>query len=204
VILLFHDYDVMKSYMSEIVPATIECVKSGENITVKPEALRVCGALVANIAEQKPALNAVAKELYAAIYSQLILSDVVTRLKETSIDAMSVLLAKFGDVLDGSLKQVLPVLMERLNNEVTSMATLSALITIANARKAKLGLVVNEALVTCCSFVRKANHALQHRAITTMESLIRYAAVHHSPSPSPSPSEVKAPRVLTFGSLLVC
>lgn len=172
VILLFHDFDVMKVYLKELVPATIQCVKAGENITVKPEALRVCGALVANVAEQ-PGQAAVAKDLYAAVHSQLVLADVVTRLKETSIDAMAILLAKFGDVLEGNLKQVLPVLMERLGNEVTSMATLSAFTTIANAKKAKIGAVVNDSLTQCCAFVRKANTQLQHRAISTMEALVR-------------------------------
>ncbi|KHN71493.1 Cullin-associated Nedd8-dissociated protein 1, partial [Toxocara canis] len=84
--------------------------------------------------------------------------------KEKAIASMGLLVATFGDFLSDKLPSCLPILLERLRNEMTRLVTVKALTTIVNSPlKINLGAILPEVLPLLAEFLRKNQRALKVR-----------------------------------------
>jgi hypothetical protein len=73
-----------------------------------------------------------------------------------------------------SIPQVLRVLLDRLKNEVTRLAAVKALATIARSPlNIDLSSVLAPALAELTTFLRKANRQLRQAALTALEAIVR-------------------------------
>lgn len=169
-ILEFHNFKQLQPFIAKFTAATTKLVASGST-NVVPEALRVLGSIGKKAAGQS-GTESLAKDLYKATMTQLVQKDVTQKIKLTSISTMAIVLASFG--LSGEMKNVVPVFIERLGNEVTRQPVLRALARIANSEaKVDLSLFAsNSAIIKdMTSFFRKVSSLSFHRATMLRSSL---------------------------------
>lgn len=164
-----HAPEVLGDYVSVLAEAAMEHVQN-HYLKIKAEAMRLMGSLVRVLNDTHRGL---AVELYAALYGQLLLKDMDMEAKEASITSMAVLIARFGDAVQGKLQECLPVLGQRLQNEVTRMPALRALATIARSPlRIDLSLILQPSLEQLCTFLRKESQSLRHETALTLNALM--------------------------------
>ncbi|CAM9488775.1 unnamed protein product, partial [Phaeothamnion confervicola] len=120
-----------------------------------------------------------AEPLYAAILPRLRAHDIDQEIKECTIAAMGVLLAHLGTDLPGKLPDVLRLLMDRLRNEITRMATLKALTLVATSPlPVDLSSVVGEATEELASLLRQQSRPLKQATLEALVALVGSNAQH--------------------------
>ncbi|KAK1276188.1 Cullin-associated NEDD8-dissociated protein 1 [Acorus gramineus] len=116
---------------------------------VTAEALRVCGELVRVI---RPSFEACpldfkpyVRPIYNAILSRLANQDQDQEVKESAISCMGLVISTFGDDLKNELRICLPILVDRMGNEITRLTSVKANRPL---RQATLG-TLNSLVVAC-------------------------------------------------------
>jgi len=173
-ILEFHQVAQLKPFMAKFASATVKLINSGSQ-NVVPEALRVLGSICKKLAGQ-PGIEQLAQDAYKAIFSQIVQKDVIQRIKLASISSMAVLLASFGSLLGKEMKNVVPVLIERLGNEVTRQPVLRAIAKICNSdSKADLSLLASnsQTIKDMSGFLRKTGPHLKNETVIALDALVR-------------------------------
>ena len=61
------------------------------------------------------------------------MQDMDQEVKEASLSTLAILIASFGDVLSDKINDCLPVVMQRLSNELTRLSALRAITKIASS-----------------------------------------------------------------------
>lgn len=79
-----------------------------------------------------------AQDLFTATRDKLNDKETEQDIKEASIACMSMILAHLGDDLGKDGQAVLPTLIERVQNEVTSVAAIKGFETIASSQRGKI------------------------------------------------------------------
>ncbi|KAL4655065.1 hypothetical protein ACB092_01G424200 [Castanea dentata] len=116
---------------------------------VTAEALKVCGELVRVV---RPDIEEV---------------------KECAISCMGRVVATFGDNLSTELPACLPVLVDRMGNEITRLTAVKAFAVIAaSPLQIDLSCVLEHVIAELTAFLRKANRALRQATLGTLNSLI--------------------------------
>ncbi|VAI12987.1 unnamed protein product [Triticum turgidum subsp. durum] len=116
---------------------------------VTAEALRVCGELVR------------------------VLRPNFEEVKECAISCMSLVIATFGDGLQSELPSCLPILVDRMGNEITRLTAVKAFAVIANSPlRIDLSCVLDHVVSELTAFLRKANRALRQATLGTLNSLV--------------------------------
>ncbi|KAL7587282.1 hypothetical protein Lser_V15G37693 [Lactuca serriola] len=101
---------------------------------VTAEALRVCGELVrANIEVSNFDFKPYVHPIYNAILSRLTNRDQDQEVKECAISCMGLVVSTFGDHLTAELLACLPVLVDRMGNEITRLTAVKAFAVIATS-----------------------------------------------------------------------
>ncbi|XAR49295.1 hypothetical protein NMG60_11032451 [Bertholletia excelsa] len=144
---------------------------------VTAEALRVCGELVRVIRPNiegygfdfKPYVH----PIYNAIMSRLTNQDQDQEVKECAISCMGLVVYTFGDNLKAELPACLPVLVDRMGNEITRLTAVKAFSVIATSPlKIDLSCVLEHVVGELTAFLRKANRALRQATLGTLNSMI--------------------------------
>ncbi|XP_057530355.1 cullin-associated NEDD8-dissociated protein 1 [Amaranthus tricolor] len=144
---------------------------------VTAEALRVCGQLVRvlrpNIEvsgfDYKPFVH----PIYHAIMTRLTNQDQDQEVKECAITCMGLVISSFGDNLTMELPLCLPVLVDRMGNEITRLTAVKAFAVIAaSPLHIDLSCVLENVIAELTAFLRKANRALRQATLGTLNSLI--------------------------------
>ncbi|KAI3993229.1 hypothetical protein MKX01_009972 [Papaver californicum] len=144
---------------------------------VTAEALRVCGELVRvvrpNVAgvgfDYKPYVH----PIYNAILMRLANQDQDQEVKECAISCMGLVISTFGDNLQAELPVCLPVLVDRMGNEITRLTAVKAFAVIATSPlKINLSCVLEHLIAELTAFLRKANRALRQATLGTLNSLL--------------------------------
>ncbi|XP_047948675.1 cullin-associated NEDD8-dissociated protein 1 [Salvia hispanica] len=167
---VFHPY--IKALSAPIISAVSE-----RYYKVTAEALRVCGELVRVVRPDievygfdfKPYVH----PIYAAIMSRLTNQDQDQEVKECAISCMGLVVSTFGDHLGAELPSCLPVLVDRMGNEITRLTAVKAFAVIAaSPLHLDLSCVLEHVIAELTAFLRKANRALRQATLGTLNTLI--------------------------------
>eukprot|EP01018_Ginkgo_biloba_P019172 Gb_04165 [translate_table: standard] len=168
---VFHPY--IKALSGPVLSAA-----SDRYYKVSAEALRVCGELVRAIRPKfetpsvfdfKPYVH----PIYNAILTRLANQDQDQEVKECAISCMGLVISTFGDNLQGELQTCLPVLVDRMGNEITRLTAVKAFAVIAGSPlKIDLSCVLVHVFAELTTFLRKANRALRQASLGTLNCLV--------------------------------
>ncbi|KAI8024192.1 Cullin-associated NEDD8-dissociated protein 1 [Camellia lanceoleosa] len=111
--------------------------------------------------------------IYNAIMSRLTNQDQDQEVKECAISCMGLVVSTFGDNLRAELPACLPVLVDRMGNEITRLTAVKAFAVIAaSSLRIDLSCVLEHVIAELTAFLRKANRALRQATLGTLNSLI--------------------------------
>ncbi|KAL4396976.1 hypothetical protein AHAS_Ahas01G0145700 [Arachis hypogaea] len=163
-VLSSHSPDVFHPYIKALSAPVISAV--GERYyKVTAEALRVCGELVRVV---RPSIEgsgfdfrSYVHPIYNDIMSRIINQDQDQEVKECAISCIGLIVSTFGDHLNEELPACLPVLVERMGNEITSPIAVKAFAVIAaSPLLGWICRVLELVIADLTAFLRKANRAL--------------------------------------------
>ncbi|KAG5411613.1 hypothetical protein IGI04_007932 [Brassica rapa subsp. trilocularis] len=144
---------------------------------VTAEALRVCGELVRVVRPSTQGMGFDFKPfvhpIYNAIMSRLTNQDQDQEVKECAITCMGLVISTFGDQLGAELPSCLPVLVDRMGNEITRLTAVKAFAVIATSPlHIDLSCVLDHLIAELTGFLRKANRVLRQATLITMNTLV--------------------------------
>ncbi|CAI9765281.1 unnamed protein product [Fraxinus pennsylvanica] len=175
-VLASHAPSVFLPYIKAISAPIISAV--GERYyKVTAEALRVCGELVRvvrpNIEGCGFDFKPYVQPIFNAIMARLTNQDQDQEVKECAISCMGLVVSTFGDQLGGDLPACLPVLVDRMGNEITRLTAVKAFAVIAGSPlHLDLSCVLENVISELTAFLRKANRALRQATLGTLNTLI--------------------------------
>ncbi|KAJ6706645.1 hypothetical protein OIU79_011139 [Salix purpurea] len=175
-VLASHSPSVFHLYIKALSSPVLSAV--GERYyKVTAEALRVCGELVRvvrpNIQSFGFDFKPYVHPIYNAIMSRLTNQDQDQEVKECAISCMGLVISTFGDNLKVELPVCLPVLVDRMGNEITRLTAVKAFAVIAaSPLLIDLSCVLENVIAELTAFLRKANRALRQATLGTLNSLI--------------------------------
>lgn len=176
-LLKYHNPQVFTKHFDVLSKAIYERVND-KYYKITAEALRVCAELVKVIAAQKGTGNyqKYSDELYKNIYDRLVVQDIDQDVKESAITAMGIAISTLGDALKNNLKQCLPILVDRLKNDITRVTACKTFAVIAEA-KTDLSAVLNDCMEEFAEYLKKVNRPLRQ---ATLQSLKIFAKSYGS------------------------
>eukprot|EP00898_Chlorokybus_atmophyticus_P001722 jgi/Chlat1/2550/Chrsp175S02405 len=172
-----HAPEVFQPYVQTLSGPVLACVNE-RYYKVTAEALRVCSELVKVIRPRVDGSSTFdfqpyVKPLYTCILQRLTAQDQDQEVKECAIGGMGLVLALLGDKLGDQLSLCLPLLLDRLRNEITRLATVKAFQLIAESTlHIDLSSVLDPTITELTSFLRKANRALRQASLSTLDALV--------------------------------
>ncbi|KAJ7967930.1 cullin-associated NEDD8-dissociated protein 1 [Quillaja saponaria] len=175
-VLASHSPSVFHPYIKALSSPVLSAV--GERYyKVTAEALRVCGELVRVIRPNNEGFGfdfrPYVPSIYNAIMSRLTNQDQDQEVKECAISCMGLVVSTFGDHLAAELPACLPVLVDRMGNEITRLTAVKAFAVIASSPlRLDLSCVLEHVIAELTAFLRKANRALRQATLGTLNSLI--------------------------------
>ncbi|KAK6159687.1 hypothetical protein DH2020_003068 [Rehmannia glutinosa] len=175
-VLASHAPPVFHPYIKAISAPVISAV--GERYyKVTADALRVCGELVRVVRPNMESYGFDFKPyvhpIYTSIMSRLTNQDQDQEVKECAISCMGLVVSTFGDHLGGELPACLPVLVDRMGNEITRLTAVKAFAVIAaSPLHLDLSCVLEHVISELTAFLRKANRALRQATLGTLNTLI--------------------------------
>ncbi|KAG8058199.1 hypothetical protein GUJ93_ZPchr0002g24537 [Zizania palustris] len=111
--------------------------------------------------------------IYNAILARLANQDQDQEVKECAISCMSLVVSTFGDGLQRELPACLPILVDRMGNEITRLTAVKAFAVIAKSPlRIDLSCVLDHVISELTAFLRKANRALRQATLGTLNSLV--------------------------------
>ncbi|KAG1370006.1 hypothetical protein COCNU_15G003720 [Cocos nucifera] len=171
-----HSPSVFHPYIQALSSPVLSAV--GERYyKVTAEALRVCGELVRvlrpNFETCTLDFRPYVGPIYNAILARLANQDQDQEVKECAISCMSLIISTFGDNLQLELPACLPILVDRMGNEITRLTSVKAFAVIANSPlRIDLSCVLEQVVSELTTFLRKANRALRQATLGTLNSLV--------------------------------
>lgn len=153
-LLTTHPPHVFHEHIDVILPPVILAV--GDNFyKVTAEALLVLQELVKVIRPLQTPSNfdhtPFIGEIYSSTLVKLKASDIDQEVKERSISTMAQIVCNLGDGLGKELPQCLPILLERLKNEITRLTAVKAFTKIAGS-PLKIDLPIIVSAINSCVF----------------------------------------------------
>ena len=144
---------------------------------MKGEALKICASIVTSLSglPASASSTALVKSIFDAVYATTILKDIDQDVKEASLYALSLCICNFSVALgDDALNTAFPVIISRLQNELTRVSALRAITKIASSTKSiSLSSIINACMDDLLSFLRKDSATLKQETITTLTALIQ-------------------------------
>lgn len=175
-VLASHSPTVFHPYIKAISSPVLSAI--GERYyKVTAEALRVCGELVRVVRPNNEVIGFDFKPyvhpIYNAIMARLTNQDQDQEVKECAISCMGLVVSTFGDNLRAELPSCLPVILDRMGNEITRLTAVKAFAVIAaSPLHLDLSCVLEHVISELTAFLRKANRALRQATLGTLNTLI--------------------------------
>lgn len=169
-----HTIEPFRPHVDSIVKVAVECAKGDWYKTVA-KALGLIESLVRIIRSEDgdSTYKSYATPFFEAVLPSLKVHDIDQEIKEAAISSIGEIVAVLGDVLGAHVEEVYPLLMERLNNEITRVQSIKAVGVIA---RSKLDLDMSSILVECtqtlAQLLRQQSRTLKQAALATLNDLI--------------------------------
>ncbi|CAI5478422.1 unnamed protein product [Closterium sp. Yama58-4] len=172
-----HPPHVFQPHIKELAAPVVAA--AGERYyKVTAEALRVVGEMVKAIRPPAPQdssfdFTPYVPLFYDAVMKRLTAQDQDLEVKECAIGCMGLLVSTLGDHLQSQLATCLPLLLDRLRNEITRLTAVKAFGTIAESPlHINLSSVLDPTLAELTSFLRKANRSLRQASLCTLNAML--------------------------------
>lgn len=185
-LLATHPPEVFHPHISVLVPLVVAAV-SDSFYKITAEALLVLQQLVKVIRPLDTPSSGFdftpwTAELYNCTLIRLKAADIDQEVKERAISCIGQIIYSLGDYLQGELDTCLPILLDRLKNEITRLTTVKALTKVAaSPLRIDLRPILSEAMPILGSFLRKNQRALKLCTLTLLDVLVN--SYHTSCSP---------------------
>lgn len=174
-----HPAPVFRPLLPQLLPAVLTTVED-RYYKVSAEALRVCTELVRVIrsSAEEPVGDraALVPPLFSAVLGRLQATEQDQEVKEAAITCMGNVIAALGDAKNVDMTAALPVLLDRLQNEITRQTAAKAFSLMA----VRLG--------PASAFDTSRFESCAHTVIGGAGTCGASSSVSSSPSPSASPS----------------
>uniref|UniRef100_A0A8D8LDT7 Cullin-associated NEDD8-dissociated protein 1 n=1 Tax=Cacopsylla melanoneura TaxID=428564 RepID=A0A8D8LDT7_9HEMI len=112
-------------------------------------------------------------DIYQCTLVRLKAADIDQEVKERAISCMGQIICNLGDYLKSELPVCLPILLDRLRNEITRLTTVKALTKIAaSPLRIDLRPILTEGIPILGSFLRKNQRALKLSTLLLLDTLL--------------------------------
>lgn len=187
-----HHPAVWQPHCATLVPAVLVLVDD-RYYKITAESLRVTAELIRVLRPAPPEVGfdfaPHVAPIFAVVRARLDAQDQDQEVKECAIETMGLTICHLGDACAEALPGTMPVLLERLRNEITRITAVKTFALLAAAKlDAKLssplnGSTVLQAVVAeLASFLRKSNKPLRQASLSALEVIV----THHSASLRPA------------------
>ena len=169
-----HSADKLRPHANALIPAVIACASEDwYKVIAVLRVIQHSSAFCADYCRRRGSLvwqaqcqlrqhrERTAWPMFDATLSRLSQNDIDQEIKECAIHAVGALVAHFGDSDSLSVSSVWPLVQTRLRNEVTRIATLSALRRIAES-PLDTSMAVSKFFL-CCSFLTETFHHVKNK-----------------------------------------
>jgi cullin-associated NEDD8-dissociated protein 1 len=172
-----HSPEVFYPSLDVLFPAVIAAVResfykiTSEGLVVIHQLIRVIRPIVTEDFRFKQHVT----PIYECISRNLIFPDLDQEVKEKAITSMGQFISTFADVLDAELRQTLPILVDKLKNEITRLTSIKALTTIAlSQHRIDLAPYLPPAIPILSSFLRKNQRTLKISTLILLNSFVHH------------------------------
>ncbi|CAG8499329.1 3773_t:CDS:10 [Diversispora eburnea] len=184
-----HPPQVFHNYLSRLCPPIINSVRD-KFYKITSEAFLVCIELIKvirpieyqestqtyNIQPLNPEFKQYILDIYDVTMARLSTMDADQEVKERSIMCLGVLISQTGDNLQEQLKTCMPLLLERLRNEVTRLTTVKTFKMIADStvcESEEVRLAIKGAIQDVAVLLRKSHRQLKVATLVCLEVFVR-------------------------------
>ncbi|KAI6237157.1 hypothetical protein M3Y95_00235700 [Aphelenchoides besseyi] len=113
------------------------------------------------------------EQIYSVIIGKLKVNDIDQEVKERSIASTGILLSSFGSKLSGHLNEILPLLVDRLRNEMTRHITVQTFaVIVGGIDEVNLSNVLQDLLMHLSEFLRKNQRGLRISTLSLLSALV--------------------------------
>ncbi|KAG9412449.1 Cullin-associated NEDD8-dissociated protein 1 [Aphanomyces cochlioides] len=176
-LLTSHEPQLFQKHLKTIVPLAVANAKE-DWYKIVAKALQLIGSLVNVIrpTDTAPLADNVAtyvSPLYDAVLPRLQAYDIDQEIKDNAIASMGLIIATLGDKLTTALPIVLPLIQERMQNEITRIAAMKSLGVIARSRlNLDLSIILSDAVTCLAQLLRQQSRTLKQTALDTLIALV--------------------------------
>ncbi|CAG8725492.1 18074_t:CDS:10 [Gigaspora margarita] len=184
-----HPPQVFHKYLARLCPPIISSVQDSF-YKITSEAFLVCIELIKvirpieyqentqtyNVQPLNPEFRQFILDIYNVTIARLSTPDADQEVKERSIMCLGVLISQAGDNLQDELKMCMPILLERLRNEVTRLTTVKTFTMIADSTVCEsedVKIAIIGAIQEVASLLRKSHRQLKVAALVCLEVFVR-------------------------------
>ncbi|RWS15707.1 Cullin-associated NEDD8-dissociated protein 1-like protein [Dinothrombium tinctorium] len=175
-----HPPEIFHPHIQVLLPAVISAVEDSF-YKISSEALLVLTQMVRIIRPlETPSTfkyDGYLQIIYTCTFSKLKASDIDQEVKERAITCMGQIISSFGDSMVAEVAVTLPVLVDRLRNEITRLTCVKALTKIAGSQfKLEIGALrsfLAEAIPILASFLRKNQRTLKLSTLILLDTLVK-------------------------------
>lgn len=184
-----HPPQVFHNHLPRLCPPIINSVRD-KFYKITSEAFLVCIELVKvirpieyqestktyNIQPLNPEFRQYILDIYDVTMARLSTTDADQEVKERSIMCLGVLISQTGDNLQEQLKTCMPLLLDRLRNEVTRLTTVKTFKMIADStvcESEEVRLAIKGAIQDVAVLLRKSHRQLKVATLVCLEVFVR-------------------------------
>ncbi|OWZ20330.1 Cullin-associated NEDD8-dissociated protein [Phytophthora megakarya] len=169
-----HPVQPFRPHIEAIVNVAVQCAKGDWYKTVA-KALGLIESLVRTIRSDDgdSTYKPYATRFFDAVLPCLKVHDIDQEIKEAAISSMGEIVAVLGDELGPRIGEVFPLLMERLNNEITRVQSIKAIGVIARSKlKLDMSPILVECTHTLAQLLRQQSRTLKQATLATLNDLV--------------------------------
>ncbi|KAL4175302.1 hypothetical protein KRP22_000270 [Phytophthora ramorum] len=169
-----HTVEPFRPHIDSVINVAVQCARGDWYKTVA-KALGLIESLVRiiRVDDGDMAYKPYAVPFFEAVLPSLKVHDIDQEIKEAAISSIGEIVAVLGDELGPRVGEIYPLLMERLNNEITRVQTIKAIGVIA---RSKLDLDMSPILVECtqtlAQLLRQQSRTLKQATLATLNDLV--------------------------------
>jgi len=160
-----------KENISGLVDGVAKATAKTANNRVKLNALRSAGVLCRCV-EKADEKNAA--KLFESAFETMKIRDVDVEVKRAALTAVAQIVRQVSSALGDYHADILPVLMDRLNNSSTQLTALQSLSSIAESGALDLTSKLEEIIQTLCKFMRtQTSNQVKYESARTLEAVVQ-------------------------------